>query len=149
MRAVNHLLAQHCRRTRPLSPGEERDERDWRDRRERRDRCGAGLVYLVCFVHLVSRVQPNKPNRPNTQEKLAGSRASLARVWRLATVTRFSAGSFSPLAALCRHRLRAPSPNILFVWRFSRAHFYACLASHSQRVPADEKEGTSTKEATR
>ncbi len=49
--------------------------------------------------------------------------ASVSSLWRLATVTRFSAGSFSPLAAICRRRLRTLSPNTLFVQKFSRAHF--------------------------
>jgi hypothetical protein len=47
----------------------------------------------------------------------------VSSLWRLATVTRFSAGSFSPLAAICRRRLRTRSPNTLFVQKFSRAHF--------------------------
>ena len=64
-------------------------------------------------------------------------------LWRLATVSRFSAGSFSPLEAHYQRCLRAPFPNVLFVRRFSRTHFHACLASHSQRVPVDEKEEAS------
>jgi mono/diheme cytochrome c family protein len=68
--------------------------------------------------------------------------ASVSPLWRLATVTRFSAGSISPLAAICRPSLRAFSSTALFVQRFRLAHFHAWLASHSHSVPADEKEGT-------
>jgi len=45
------------------------------------------------------------------REEVQGGSPQLANVislWRLATVTRFLAGSFSPLAAICRCRLRAP-----------------------------------------
>ncbi len=71
-------------------------------------------------------------------EPISGSLSSL---WRLAPVTRFSAGSFSPLAAISRRRLLAHSLKALFVRRFSLAHFHFCLASLSQEVRADEKEG--------
>ena len=59
-------------------------------------------------------------------------RGSASPLWRLATVTRFLSGSFSPLAAICRRRPRTVLPNTLFVHRFSCAHSHAWLASHSQ-----------------
>ena len=95
------------------------------------------LVYLVCLVCLVEIDEPDQLVPPVSYV----SRFMHYGLWRLAPVTRFSAGFFSPLTALYRRRFRAPSPNILFVRMFHRAHFHACLASHSQRVPADGSPG--------
>jgi hypothetical protein len=56
-------------------------------------------------------------------------------LWRLATVTGFSAGPFSPLGGVSWPSRLPFFPNALFMCRFSCEYFHTCLAPHSQSVP--------------